>query len=214
MVASRRRERQKGAMPQAAASSHQPARAVAVFCGSRTGHDPALLAATQRLGAGLAAHGIGVVYGGGRIGLMGALADAALAAGGTVTGVIPAFLTQWEVAHDGLTALHVTHSMHSRKQMMFELSDGFVCMPGGFGTLDETVEIITWRQLRLHDKPVFVVDVNGWAAAFLTALRGTVEQGFAAESSLELFEVVSSVDALLRRLKSLPVPAPASAARL
>jgi len=188
--------------------------AVSVFCGSRTGDDPALLAATRELGAGLAAQGIGLVYGGGRIGLMGALADAALAAGGKVTGVIPEFLTQWEVAHDGLTALHVTTSMHSRKQMMFALADAFVCMPGGFGTLDETVEMITWRQLRLHDKPVFVVDVNGWAGVFLAALRATVAQGFADEASLALFEVVADVDALLQRLKGLKLPAPASAARL
>ena len=201
-------------MPQHAAPLHKPARAVAVFCGSRAGHDPALVVATEALGAGLAARGIGLVYGGGRVGLMGALADAALAAGGSVTGVIPEFLTQWEVAHDGLTRLHVTASMHSRKQMMFELADAFVCMPGGFGTLDETVEIMTWRQLRLHDKPVFVVDVNGWAAAFLAALRSVVAQGFAAPSSLSLFEVVSSVEALLCRLEALPVPAPASATRL
>ena len=201
-------------MPQAAATSNQPARAVAVFCGSRTGHDPALLAATQRLGAGLASRRIGLVYGGGRVGLMGALADAALAAGGAVTGVIPEFLTQWEVAHEGLTALHVTTSMHSRKQMMFSLADAFVCMPGGFGTLDETVEMITWRQLRLHDKPVFVVDLNGWAGAFLAALRATVAQGFADEASLALFEVVLSVDELLGRLEGLTLQAPASAARL
>jgi uncharacterized protein (TIGR00730 family) len=201
-------------MPTQAAPPNKPARAVAVFCGSRTGHDPALLAATQKLGTGLAAHGIGLVYGGGRVGLMGALADAALAAGGTVTGVIPEFLTQWEVAHEGLTALHVTTSMHSRKQMMFSLADAFVCMPGGFGTLDETVEMITWRQLRLHDKPVFVVDLNGWAGAFLAALRATVAQGFADEASLALFEVVSSVDELLGRLEGLTLQAPASAARL
>ena len=201
-------------MPTHAAPLNKPARAVAVFCGSRTGHDTELLAAAQRLGAGLAARGIGLVYGGGRVGLMGALADATLAAGGMVTGVIPEFLTQWEVAHDGLTALHVTGSMHSRKQAMFEFADAFVCMPGGFGTLDETVEIITWRQLRLHDKPVFVVDVNGWARAFLAALHATVAQGFAAESSLALFEVVSSVDELLGRLEGLTLHAPASAARL
>jgi uncharacterized protein (TIGR00730 family) len=214
MVASGQRERQNVAMPQDAMKTIPHARAVAVFCGSRTGHDPALLAATRQLGAGLAARGIGLVYGGGRIGLMGALADATLAAGGTVTGVIPEFLTQWEVAHDGLTALHVTGSMHSRKQMMFSLADAFVCMPGGFGTLDETVEMITWRQLRLHDKPVFVVDVNGWAAAFLAALRATVMQGFADDASLTLFEVVADVAALLRRLEDLPHHAPASAALL
>lgn len=189
-------------------------RAVAVFCGSRTGHDPALRVATEQLGAGLAAQGIGLVYGGGRIGLMGLLADAVLAAGGTVTGVIPEFLSRREVAHDGLTALHVTTSMHSRKQMMFALSDAFVCMPGGFGTLDETVEIVTWRQLGLHDKMVFVVDVNGWAASFLGALQAAVTQGFADAASLALFEVVRDVPALLGRLQDLPLQASASTALL
>ncbi len=179
-------------------------RAVAVFCGARVGHDPAALAAAQALGAGLAAACITLVYGGGRIGLMGALADAALAGGGRVVGVMPEFLTRREVAHEGLTELHVTDSMHSRKQMMFSLADAFVTLPGGFGTLDETVEIVTWAQLDLHAKPVFVCDVGGWAGPMLAAFRAAVAQGFAGSESLGLFDVVADVPALLVRLRAIP----------
>jgi hypothetical protein len=189
----------------AAPQPHKAAsRAVAVFCGSRTGHDPALRDAAASLGRGLAAAGLTLVYGGGRIGLMGVVADAALAAGGRVIGVIPDFLGQREVAHQGLSALHITESMHARKTMMFELADAFVTLPGGFGTLDETVEIITWRQLGLHDKKVFICDVGGWAGALLAAFRTSVAQGFAGEESLALFEVVADVPALLQHLERLP----------
>jgi uncharacterized protein (TIGR00730 family) len=177
------------------------ARAVAVFCGSRTGHDPALLAAAQALGAGLAARGITLVYGGGRVGLMGAVADAVLAGGGRVIGVIPDFLRRREVAHDGVRELHITDSMHSRKRLMFELADAFVTMPGGFGTLDETVEVVTWAQLEQHAKPVFLCNVGGWADALLAALRMTVTQGFTSAESLSLFEVVGDVAGLLARLE-------------
>ncbi len=181
-----------------------PARAVAVFCGSRTGHDPAALAAARALGAGLAASCITLVYGGGRIGLMGAVADAALAGGGRVIGVIPEFLTRLEVAHAGLTELHVTSSMHSRKQLMFTLADAFVTLPGGFGTLDETVEMLTWAQLSQHTKKLFICDVGGWAGPLLAALQATVAQGFAGVESLALFDVVPDVPALLARLGALP----------
>lgn len=213
MVASNRGERQKAAMA-ADASPPKPTRAVAVFCGSRFGADPHLTEAARAFGAGLAAQGIGLVYGGGSIGLMTTVADAVLAAGGHVLGVIPEFLARWEVAHQGLDELLITDSMHSRKQAMFEHADAFVTLPGGFGTLDETVEIITWRQLRLHDKPVFIVNINGWADAFLGALRATVTQEFAAPSALDLFEVVPDVAAMLDRLTGLPHRAGVSAARL
>ncbi len=153
--------------------------AVAVFCGSRTGNDPAYRAAAQALGHGLASAGIRLVYGGGRIGLMGILADAALAAGGTVTGVIPEFLTRREVAHPAITELIVTDSMHSRKQRMFEAADAFISLPGGLGTLDETIEIITWRQLGLHAKPILICDVVGSAAPFLAAIEATIDADFA-----------------------------------
>ena len=123
--------------------------------------------------------GIRLVYGGGRIGLMGVMADAALAAGGTVTGVIPEFLTRREVAHAGITELIVTDSMHSRKQRMFEAADAFISLPGGLGTLDETIEIITWRQLGLHAKPILICDVAGSAAPFLATIEAAIAADFA-----------------------------------
>ncbi len=125
-------------------------RSVAVFCGASPGADPQFRAAARALGEGLARATIRLVYGGGRVGLMGTVADAALAAGGRVVGVIPEFLTRLEVAHEGVDEMIVTDSMHSRKQRMFELSDAFVCFAGGLGTLDETFEILTWKQLGLH----------------------------------------------------------------
>jgi uncharacterized protein (TIGR00730 family) len=181
-----------------------PSRAIAVFCGSRAGHDPALHTQAVALGHGMAARGMRLIYGGGRVGLMGAVADAVLEASGEVTGVIPEFLTRLEVAHDGLTELVVTDSMHSRKRLMFDLADAFVTMPGGLGTLDETVEIITWRQLGLHDKPVFICDVGGWARKLLAAFEATIGDGFASESARCLYEVVADVPALLHRLLAVP----------
>ena len=188
--------------------------AVAVFCGSRTGHDPAYRAAAQALGHGLASAGIRLVYGGGRIGLMGVIADAALAAGGTVIGVIPEFLTRREVAHTTISERIVTDSMHSRKQRMFEEADAFVSLPGGLGTLDETIEIITWRQLGLHAKPILLCDVAGSAAPFIAALEAAITAGFAAPEARQLYEVVDGVPAVLRRLGSLRRTPQGEAARL
>ncbi len=186
-------------------------RAVAVFCGSRPGHDPAFAAAARALGQGLAEAGIRLVYGGGRIGLMGEVADAVLAAGGDVLGVIPDVLTRREVAHPRLGNLVVTGSMHSRKQRMFEAADAFVSLPGGLGTLDETVEIITWRQLRLHDKPILLCDVAGSAQPLLAAIEAAIAAGFATAETRRLYEVTDGVPALLHRLKQLH-RAPAEAA--
>ena len=180
-----------------------PALSVAVFCGSRPGRDPAMLAAAGAMGAGLARLGMRLVYGGGRVGLMGALADAALAGGGRVLGVIPEFLTRHEVAHAGVSEMVVTDSMHSRKQRMAAAADAFVTLPGGLGTLDETVEIVTWRQLGLHDKPVLVCDVGGWAHGLLGAFEAAVRDGFAGEETGRLFEVLPDVDAVLRRLQGM-----------
>ena len=188
--------------------------AVAVFCGSRSGNDPAYRAAAQTLGRGLAEAGIRLVYGGGRIGLMGVMADAALAAGGTVLGVIPEFLTRREVAHEGISELVITASMHARKQTMFEAADAFVSLPGGLGTLDETIEIITWRQLRLHDKPILICDVTGSAAPFLATIEAAIAADFAYPATRELYEVVDGVPALLLRLAHLHRVARGEAARL
>jgi uncharacterized protein (TIGR00730 family) len=178
-------------------------RSVAVFCGARRGHDPAFADAARALGHGLAEAGIRLVYGGGRVGLMGVLADAILEAGGQVLGVIPDFLTRREVAHQGIRDLTVTGSMHSRKQGMFDAADAFVSLPGGLGTLDETVEIITWRQLGLHDKPMLLCDVAGSAAPLLAVIEAAIAHGFASADARRLFEVLDGVPAVLRRLAEL-----------
>ena len=190
-----------------------PIRNVAVFCGAQLGNDPAFRAAAEALGRGLAKAGIRLVYGGGRVGLMGALADAALAAGGGVIGVIPDFLTRREVAHEGLSELIVTDSMHSRKQRMFEVADAFVALPGGLGTLDETIEIVTWRQLGLHDKPVLICDVAGSATPFVSVIVAAIARGFAPAAVRQLFEVADTVPAVLDRLRHLTTHPGGTAAR-
>ena len=188
--------------------------AVAVYCGSRTGDDPAYRIAAQALGEGLAQAQIRLVYGGGGIGLMGVLADAALGASGEVVGVIPEFLTRREVAHGGNTELIVTDSMHSRKLKMFELADAFISLPGGLGTLDETIEIITWRQLGLHSKPILICNVAGSAAPFLAAIESAIAAGFAGAEVRELYQVLEGPVAVLRRLATLRPGARTQAQRL
>jgi hypothetical protein len=187
---------------------------VAVFCGSRTGNDPAYADAAQALGRGLAEAGVRLVYGGGRIGLMGILADAALAAGGSVLGVIPEFLTRREVAHAGITDIVVTDSMHSRKQRMVEAADAFVSLPGGLGTLDETIEIITWRKLGLHRKPILVCNVAGSADGFLAVIEAAIGLGFADTGARDLYEVLDGVPATLQWLAHLHRTGASEAARL
>jgi len=184
----------------------RPIRSVAVFCGSRVGFDPAYAAAAAALGAGLAAAGIRLVYGGGGVGLMGIVADAALAAGGEILGIIPEFLQRREVAHAGVGDMVVSDTMHDRKRRMFDAADAFVTMPGGLGTFDETIEITTWRQLALHDKPILICDVAGWAQPYLASLQAAVDQGFAGAECLRLYEVLPDVDAVLARLAALTSP--------
>jgi len=186
---------------------------VAVFCGSASGSNPAFAAAARELGQGLAASGMRLVYGGGRVGLMGAVADAVLQAGGNILGVIPEFLTRREVAHTGV-ALNVTDSMHSRKQLMFAEADAFVSLPGGLGTLDETIEIITWRQLGLHDKPIVLCDIAGSTAPLRAAIDAAIDSGFAAPRARGLFRVVEGVPALLQCLSTLHRAAAVPADRL
>ena len=185
----------------------QPIRSVAVFCGSRPGADPAYRAAAVALGAGLAAAGMRLVYGGGNIGLMGAVADGALGGGGEVLGIIPDFLQRREVAHDGVRGMVVTETMHDRKRQMFDAADAFVTLPGGLGTFDETIEITTWRQLGLHDKPILICDVGGWAQPYLELLRSAVRQGFADAGTAGLYEVVPDVATVLDRLGQASVAA-------
>ncbi|HEX6511834.1 MAG TPA: TIGR00730 family Rossman fold protein [Chloroflexota bacterium] len=171
-----------------------------VFCGSSAGVDPALLEEAGQLGATLAARGIGVVYGGGRLGLMGALADGALAAGGSVTGVIPRALLDREQAHRSLTELRVVTTMHQRKATMAELADAFVALPGGFGTLEELFEVVTWAQLGFHHKPVGLVNRGGFYDGLVAQLDTAARAGFIQPDNLGLLLVDDNVERLLRRL--------------
>lgn len=175
---------------------------VCVFCGSMSGHDPAHAALARALGAGLARAGLGLVYGGGRIGLMGAVADGALDAGGRAIGVIPDFLMRHEIPHRSLSRLEVVGTMHQRKQRMVELSDAFLTLPGGFGTFDETVEIITWRQLGLHHKPILIVNGGGWARALVGLFEAAIAQGFARPKTRALFDVADGVEGALAWLRA------------
>lgn len=155
-----------------------PLASVCVFAGSNPGHDPAFEDAATRLGRVLAHRGIEVVTGGGRVGLMGAVADAAMDAGGRVIGVIPKDLADRELAHHGLSELHVVESMHARKLAMADRSQAFIALPGGFGTLEEVMEAFTWTQLGIHAKPVGVLDVNDFYRPLLTFLDAVVTAGF------------------------------------
>ena len=153
-------------------------KSLCVYCGSNAGNDPKYAEAAVALGQRIAAEGMGLVYGGGNVGLMGIVADAVLAGGGEVTGVIPEHLMKWEVAHKGLTHLEIVGSMHERKRRMFDLSDGFVALPGGFGTLDEMFEMLTWRQLGLGDRPCAFLDVDGFYQPLITMLDRMVATRF------------------------------------
>jgi uncharacterized protein (TIGR00730 family) len=172
---------------------------VCVYCGSYSGNDPRFAAAARDFGALLARAGIGVVYGGGRVGLMGAVADAALEAGGEVIGVIPRFLEEREVAHRGVD-LRVVESMHERKQLMSELSDAFVALPGGFGTFEEFFEIVTWVQLELIDAPCIIANVDGYYDALVALIDGAVANGFITGTSRAIVESYASLDEVVARL--------------
>ena len=188
-------------------------RSVCVFCGSLRGALPDYLQAARDLGAALAQRGITVVYGGGHIGMMGALADSALAAGGRVVGVIPQHLMRPEVAHQGLTELQVVDSMHTRKRMMASRADAFVVLPGGYGTLEEMFEMITWRQLRLHARPVGLVNVAGFFDHLLAFLHQATQQGFIRPQHRSLLTVAPNVDMLLDAIAR-QATRPAAASRI
>lgn len=175
-------------------------RSLCVLCGSREGTDPVYRDAAIRLGRLIAEQNVRLVYGGGSIGLMGIIADAVLSAGGEVVGVIPDFLIRYEIGHHDLTDLVITGSMHDRKRRMFEMADAFVVLPGGLGTLDETFELITWRQLRLHDSPIVVLDVEGYWAPLLKLIDATIAAGFADPATTELFMVARTPEEVLQTL--------------
>ncbi len=191
-----------------------PIQSVCVYCGSRAGADPAHRTAAVRFGTLLAQSGRRLVYGGGSIGLMTAVADAVLAAGGEVIGVIPGFLERLEVGHKGLTELHLVDSMHQRKLRMADLADAFVALPGGLGTLDELLEVITWRQLRLHDKPIFVVNQGAYWQPLLHLLDAVIGGGFADRDIMRLVTFVPSVEDVLTALETAPAAGAAAQTRL
>jgi uncharacterized protein (TIGR00730 family) len=172
---------------------------VCVFCGSSTGTGPGYRDAADHVGRRLAERGMGLVYGGARVGTMGVIADAALAAGGWVTGVIPQSLVDREVAHHGVDDLHVVADLHERKALMASLSDAFLALPGGAGTLEELFEVFTWAQLGLHDKPIALLDVGGYWQPMLRFLDHMAEEGFLKAEYRDMLIVHTDVDVVLDR---------------
>lgn len=171
-----------------------------VYCGSRAGADPAHLQAAEQLGQAIGRRGWRLVYGGGRVGLMGAVADATLAAGGTVVGVIPESLMRLEVGHRGLSELLVVRTMHERKQAMAERADAFVALPGGIGTFEELFEVWTWRHLGYHQHPIGLLDVKGYYEPLMAFLDRTVAEGFVNETQMAMVTRQADVEELLDRL--------------
>ncbi len=179
---------------------------IAVYCGSREGASPAYREAATALGRTLARREIGLVYGGGAVGLMGAVADGVLAAGGEVTGVIPAFMHGRESIHQGLTHLRVSRSMHDRKATMLDLADGVIALPGGIGTLDELIEAMTWSQLGLHQIPCGLFDVDGFWQPFVDVLEHCITEGFLAAAHRDAFVRNTDPDALIDALMQVLPP--------
>lgn len=180
-------------------------KSICLFCGSSAGHKPIYREAAEHFGATLAARGITLVYGGGDVGLMGVAADAALAAGGKVIGVIPRSLMDMEVGHLGLTEMHVVETMHERKALMASRSDAFIALPGSFGTLDEMFEVLTWNQIGAHDKPVGLLNVAGYYDALLTFVKHIEMEGFLRPQHVPLLRVHDELDGLLDLLEH-PLP--------
>ena len=179
-------------------------RSICVYCGSSQNVDDAYKQAAKDFGLVMAKNNIALVYGGGRVGLMGIIADTILENGGKVIGIIPEHLSKKEVAHTGLSELHVVDSMHTRKQKMVDESDAFVILPGGVGTLDETCEIITWRQLGIHDKPICIANIKNYWDPFLNMINHTIKSGFMRESDINTFSVVENTADILPKLESTP----------
>jgi uncharacterized protein (TIGR00730 family) len=181
-------------------------RRICVFCGASAGVDARYVAAARAVGEGLARRGIGLVYGGGRVGLMGALAEAALAAGGEVIGVIPQGLVDRELAHPGLSELRVVDTLHERKAVMAARADAFIALPGGLGTLEELAEVVSWAQLELHTKPIGLLDVGDYWALLLAWLDMAVAEGFVAPAHRELVIRADSLGALVERFAAWTPP--------
>lgn len=179
---------------------------VCVYCGASSRVSDLYKKAAHDLGKALAERGIDIIYGGGRVGLMGILADAAIKAGGRVIGVIPEQLKALEVDHAGLAELHVVDSMHTRKRMMVDRADAFIVLPGGLGTLDETFEVLTWKQLHLHDKPIVVVDVDGYWQPLFGLVDHLVDTGFCHSGNRKLFTAVRRIGDVFDAIDHAPEP--------
>lgn len=167
---------------------------VAVYCGSRLGNSEVYEQAARKLGSALAENGLGLVYGGASIGLMGAVADEVIEGGAQAVGVIPTFMLKHEIAHQQLTRLHLTDTMHTRKTVMAEYADAFITLPGGLGTLEEIMEIATWRQLYQHEKPMIILNINGFYDCLIDHLKFTAEQGFMKQEDLDRLVVCNTID--------------------
>jgi uncharacterized protein (TIGR00730 family) len=179
---------------------------ITVFCGSSSGSRPIYAAQATFLGKTLAQRGITVIYGGAQVGLMGAVADGALAEGGKVIGVIPGFLGRKEIAHSGLTELIVVESMHERKQRMNELCTGVIALPGGFGTLEELFEMLTWAQLGLHQKPIGILNMDGYYDDLIRLLQSMVDNGLLRKSNYDMVLVDESIEGLLQKMNDYQPP--------
>lgn len=173
---------------------------VCVFCGSSNGRDPKFVELATAVGSLMGENGWGLVYGGGKVGLMGAVANAVLAKKQDVIGVIPKTLVSAEVAHTGVTTLHVVGSMHERKKMMYDLSDAFLIIPGGMGTLDEMFEIITWAQLKFHQKPIYLLNEFGFYNSLIEFVNHSSQQGFIKPEHLQLFKTLNNIEELKQHL--------------
>jgi uncharacterized protein (TIGR00730 family) len=182
-------------------------KSITVFCGSSFGYDDIFTLQARALGQALAKQGIDLVYGGAKVGLMGAVADGALEARGTVTGVLPHFLRSKEIAHEGLTKLILVDSMHERKTKMHELCEGVIALPGGFGTMEELFEMLTWAQLGLHKKPIGLLNVNGFYDPLVTLSETMVEKGFLKEIYQKMLLVSDNIEDLLSRMSAYVAPA-------
>ncbi len=176
---------------------------VAVYCGSRLGNNEVYEQAARELGSALAKNGLGLVYGGASIGLMGAVADGVVDGGAQAVGVIPTFMLKHEIAHEGLTRLHLTDTMHTRKTVMAEYADAFITLPGGLGTLEEIMEIATWRQLYQHEKPMIILNINGFYDSLIEHLKFTADQGFMKQEDLERLVVCNSIAEAIELLQTI-----------
>ena len=175
---------------------------VAVYCGSRLGNNEVYEQAARELRRELADNGMGLVYGGASIGLMGAVADEVIQGGAQAVGVIPTFMLKHEIAHEQLTRLHLTDTMHTRKTVMAEYADAFITLPGGLGTLEEIMEIATWRQLYQHEKPMIILNINGFYDRMIEHLKYTADQGFMKQEDLERLVVCNSISEAIDMLKT------------